>query len=116
MRPPARSLRLGDPPESWEALGFPVEGGSMVLGGLEIVLTGEGGGVCGLEVEGLEADAPADLPIHGVSGEGPSTDAAGGAVGALAVDHLVVLTADFAGTVDALEAAGLDLRRRREPP
>jgi hypothetical protein len=35
--------------------------------------------------------------------------------GATKVDHLVVFSADLARTVAALEAAGLDLRRVREP-
>lgn len=87
----------------------------MSIGGLAVELTGEGGGVRGLEVEGLRGDRPVGLPIVGGGDPGDQRTAAH-PIGALAVDHLVALTSDMEGTVEALTGAGLDLRRRREPP
>ena len=110
-------LRLGDEPAAWSALGFAVEDGRMDLGGLALELTGEGAGVRALEVERLGVERPAGLPIVAARGGGADpTRAPAHPIGATAVDHVVVLTGEIDCTVAALAGAGLDLRRRREPP
>jgi hypothetical protein len=119
MRPPARVLQLGDPPEPWRALGLAVgPGGRLRVGDLGIELTGEGGGVLALEVEGMRGERPDGLPIMpaGAGRTAPAEHQGPHALGAVAVDHLVAFTGDVDRTAGALVDAGLDLRRRREPP
>lgn len=116
MRLPARTLVLGDAPTAWEALGFAVSDGCMDLGGLTVALTGEGGGVVRLEIEGLQEARPDTLPLLPASAQSAPQGASEHPIGALAVDHVVALTGSLDRTVPALECAGLELRRRRDPP
>ena len=56
---------LGDPPEAWEALGFEVRDGIVVLGEERLQLTGRGGGI--LEVTApLRVEEPDGLPLRNV--------------------------------------------------
>lgn len=114
MRPPARLLRLGDPPDRWAALGFAVEDGALALGGVRVELTGAGGGIESLGIEGLAGEAPDALAIEPAAAA--SVPAGSHPNGAIAIDHVVAFTDDLARTVAALEDAGLELRRRRDPP
>ena len=125
MRLPACQLVLGDAPAPWEALGFDVVDGRTVLAGLELRFTGEGGGIRALTIDGLRADHPDGLPLtatpsvsHTDPYEAPrgTRMGGGGALGAVAVDHVVAFTGSLDRTVAALEGAGLELRRRRDPP
>jgi hypothetical protein len=103
---------LGDPPEAWEALGFEVGEGIVVLGEERLQLTGRGGGILEVTAPGLTTDHPDDLPLR--AAEGASGDPSPHPNGAFAVDHVVALTGSLDRTVAALQAAGLDLRRRDE--
>src|SRR4051812_26207863 len=108
------SLRLADPPSAWERLGFAVDERVVAIGGIRIRLAAGAAGETGilswslrdaesLDLDGLEtdrSDAPPPAPV-----EHPN--------GAIALDHVVVLTPGFEATRDALAAAGLDLRRER---
>lgn len=110
MRLQACSLALPDPPEAWSALGFALDGG-FALGDLRVEL----GAGPELRVAGLRSERPDGLPIVGCVTHGPD----GGPdvthpLGATALDHAVVVTDDLGRTVEALRAAGLDLRRTRE--
>ena len=104
-------IELGDAPEAWAQLGFaPDAAGDVVLGEARLRLTGRGGGILGVEAEGLTANRPDGLPLQ------PSTRGLTPGRGlhpnrATAVDHVVALTGSLARTVAALEAAGLELRR-----
>jgi hypothetical protein len=93
------TLAIADEPEPWADLGFAVEHRQLVLGGvtLELVGRGRGEGIVGWT---LGAAPPVDAPDH------PN--------GAVALDHVVMLTADFEATRDELVAQGLDLRRERD--
>ena len=104
-------IELGDQPAAWEALGFaPDAAGEVVLGDARLRLTGRGGGIASVAVEGLTADGPDGLPL--VRGEGAAPAAAAAHPnGATVVDHVVALTGSLARTVAALTGAGLDLRR-----
>jgi hypothetical protein len=120
--PSAHEIVIADEPDAWERLGFLVDGdGSFQLGGLRIVAAGAGvgEGIVRLAVEGLPAcrERPDGLAI--VAGE-PFSSRAGRAAphpnGALAVDHVVAFTDALPRTLAALEAAGMEVRRIREPP
>lgn len=110
-------LTVADEPAAWSALGFAVEDGTCIVAGLRIRLAGleAGKGLSGwslLEVGSTELDGlptarserqpPAESPQH------PN--------GITALDHVVAITPALERTVEALQAAGLDLRRIREEP
>jgi hypothetical protein len=103
------ALLLGDRPEVWDGLGFTVEDGQCVIGGVRHCLGGGGAGVLAWslpEIDGLprfDPPAPAAAPA-----------ASAHANGVIALDHLVVLTPDLDRTIEAIEAAGIGLRRRNE--
>ena len=126
----AALIELGDAPEAWAAVGFaPGADGEVALGQARLCLTGRGGGILRVRAQGITADGPDGLPLEGDEGMPPAEAAAGrperpaGAPGAsarrhpngaFAVDHVVALTDSLPRTLAALEAAGLDLRRRTE--
>lgn len=116
-RPVLRALRLADDHATWERLGFTVGAGGVVrLGGVDLELagTGQGRGIVGWRIDGVDADAELDgLPSAGGHGEASGADVAH-PNGAVAVDHVVAATPDVARTLRALAAAGLEPRRVRE--
>jgi hypothetical protein len=110
-------LAVADEPGAWEALGFELDGDTLVVGEVRIRAAAEDAGkglvgwslrgAAGTELDGLptatsERPAPARAPAHpnGVTG----------------LDHVVAITPRLERTIAALEAAGLDLRRIREEP
>jgi hypothetical protein len=116
-RPQIASLRISDPPERWEALGFSVQDSRLALGGVEIELgQSEGQGITGWTLAGLEDGPPQVDGLPTASrGDQPTLDGVpeheNGAIG---VDQVVVLTPDFDRTAAALEQAGIPLRRIRD--
>ena len=107
-------LTLGDAPAAWERLGFAVVEGVVAVGGVRLRCAGRDGGAgirswtlrdaASTDVDGLATeatDAPPPAPV-----EHPN--------GAIALDHVVVMTPGFEATRDALSSAGLDLRRERD--
>jgi hypothetical protein len=107
------ALQIADPPEAWEALGFTVSDGVVVLGGVELWLDGAGRGITGWtlrrislhhDVDGLPTGATTDPPP-------PETSHSNGVMG---LDHVVVTTPDFDRTAVALETSGIPLRRTRD--
>jgi hypothetical protein len=106
------TLALADAPQRWAALGFTIVGGSAWVGGVELRLGQPGTGIVGWAL-----DPPADIDGLAVIEPPPSmpqSPAHGN--GALTIDHVVVVTADFERTSTALSRAGMDLRRIREVP
>ncbi|MFL5887866.1 MAG: glyoxalase [Solirubrobacteraceae bacterium] len=95
------ALEIADEPETWAAIGFAVQDGRAVLGGVALDLVGRdrGDGILGWTL-GTAVEAPLPGPPH------PN--------GALALDHVVMTAADFERTLDELLADGLDLRRERD--
>ena len=109
-------LTVVDSPDAWAALGFAVEGDVCVIGETRIRLAAEasGTGLAGWSLRGVEsteldglATTLSDRPPP-VAPEHPN--------GVTAIDHVVAITPDLDRTVEALEAAGLDLRRIRDEP
>jgi hypothetical protein len=106
---------LADEPERWSALGFTVVDGCCQLGGVRLRLVDSGAGrgfirwslraIATEELDGLPT-VRSDSPPRALASAHPN--------GALAIDHIVVMTPALDRTVAALQAAGLDLRRIRE--
>jgi hypothetical protein len=113
VRPELDELVLGDAPEAWEALGFSVADGVVVVGGVRFRLTGTGGGVAAWSLRGIDPGADLDGLPTAVS-EAPPPEPVGHPIGAVAVDHVVALTPDFERTAGKLRAAGLDYRSTRD--
>jgi hypothetical protein len=106
------ALLVGDAPAVWTDLGFIVDDDAAHVSGVRHVLGGEKRGVRdwslrGVDVEGIDGLA-FGLPVAPAA---PTPDHPNGVVG---LDHLVVLTPDLRRTIDAIEAAGIDLRRVRD--
>ena len=116
-RPVLRGLRIADPPDRWQALGFSVAGADLSLGEVVIELGPGAPGESGIVSWTLDHIDPVDS-IDGLSthvGRGSSPAAPSDhANGALSIDHVVITTPDFARTADALAGVGLELRRVRE--
>jgi hypothetical protein len=110
-------LTLADAPERWSALGFELEGERLRLGSVSLRLAGEatGRGIMGWSLRGIastELDGPATVrseqPLPALAPPHPN--------GVAAIDHVVAMTPALDRTVQALQSAGLDLRRIREQP
>ena len=117
MRPELRALRLADPPERWESLGFKVGADDCELGGVQLRLGCQGNGITGWTLAGIPGEStdidglptePADHTTRPASRDHPN--------GAIGLDHVVVTTPDFGRTAAALEAVGMALRRVIERP
>ncbi len=114
------ALRVGDPAERWEALGFDARGGAVDLGGVSVELGACGQGIVGWTLRGLAG------PVTDIDGlpttlsrsvDATPRDRLGVAPhpnGAVGLDHVVILTGDFDRTAAALAAHGMPLRREAE--
>ena len=99
-RPELAALVLGDGAELWERLGFTVQASGVAVGGVELRLTGEGGGILDWVLRDSGAAPPApDRHPNGV----------------IAVDHVVLLAADLAATTARLQGEGFDHRPSPAP-
>jgi hypothetical protein len=118
-RPTIDELTLAEEPERWLALGFTVSGASCRLGSVHLRLAGAGAGrgivgwslrdLAGTELDGL----PTSRSERPVALTEPAQTHANGVT---AIDHVVAVSPSLDRSVRALQAAGLDLRRRREEP
>jgi hypothetical protein len=111
-RPELDELLVADPPDAWEALGFTVVDGVVALGGVRIRLGAEGEGITAWTLRGAPTGDLGGLPTR--ESHAPPPEPVAHPVGASAVDHVVVITPDFDGTVEELRAAGLDYRASRD--
>jgi hypothetical protein len=116
-RPELVALEIADPPERWEALGFSVSPDRVIeLGGVQLKLGADGEGIASWTLRGIDETTSIDGLRTRVIDRSVSRDVVGGspashANGAIAVDHVVVLTSDFDRTAEAVAAAGMPLRR-----
>ncbi len=115
--PTLAELELADEPGRWAALGFTVETDSCRLGGVEVRFSdaGEQRGIVGWALRDLLSTELDGLPTA-VSERAPASADSAHANGVIAIDHIVAMSPAFERSVDALRAAGLDLRRVREEP
>lgn len=109
------SLLVAGRPKAWQAMGFTVAQGGIRAGGVTLRLQDEAGatGVVGWELSGVRSSELDGLPTSVVPAPAPGQPPEH-ANGALAIDHVVVSTPRLQRTLAALEAAGLEVRRRRE--
>jgi hypothetical protein len=125
-RPELVALEIADPPDRWESLGFSVSPDRVIeLGGVQLRLGADGEGIVAWTLRGIDETESIDgLPTRVIDQSVDREEVGGhhggeGAPvihpnGAIAVDHVVVLTPDFDGTADAVAAAGMPLRRLAE--
>jgi len=106
-------IRVGDDPASWEAAGFDVRDGEIVIGSTAIVLGGADGerGITAVSIQGVPAESLDGLEV--VERSAPVPAAPDHANGVTSWDHLVVMTPDADRTTGCFEAAGLEARRIR---
>lgn len=113
VRPTLDQIVLGDAPEAWRRLGFTVDVDDRIaLGGVRLQLGADGEGMVGWSFRDL---ANRDLDGLGACpSDAPPPEPVAHPLGAVAVDHVVVVTPDFDRTVGKFRDAGLDFRRTRE--
>lgn len=119
MPPPANSghlveLAVGSAPSAWERIGFALRDGGITVGATTIRPTGDGDGIEGWTLAGVEDVALDGLATHVVDPPPPAPPVPDHPNGALRIDHVVVRTPSLDRTVAALDDAGLELRRTRE--
>ncbi len=109
-----RALLVGDEPSAWEAAGFTVTAGAVLVGTTVVVLDPAlTSGIGRADVSGLEDDVDG-VPIGPI--ETPNTPPQEHRNRVCGFDHLVVMSPAIQRTSDALVRAGLDLRRSRTFP
>jgi hypothetical protein len=115
--PTVEQITLADDPERWQALGFAVAEGTVQLGAVRIALVGRdtGQGILGWSLRGIESCELDGLPTTR-SDSPPPTATIEHPNGVIAIDHVVAMSPRLDRSVQALESAGLDLRRIREQP
>ena len=99
-------LRLAADPGAWERAGFAVDGGTFAVGSVPIRLGAE----TGWTVTGLPAAELDGLPtriVYSFAAPEPREHP----IGAIRIDHIVVLTPVLARTSAAFERAGIRCRR-----
>jgi hypothetical protein len=124
IRPELAALEIADPPERWDALGFSVSPDQVIeLGGVSLRLGAEGEGIVAWTLRGIDETSSIDGLSTRVIDESVGREGTGGQHGyddpghpngAIAVDHVVILTPDFDHTAGAVAAAGMPLRRLAE--
>ena len=118
-RPSIDELVVADAPQSWAAAGFALDGDECRIGSTRVRLVGRGAG-SGILSWSLRNIAPVD-PAAGIDGiatrvsERPPGPPGDHPCGALAVDHVVLMSPDGERTAAAFTAAtGLEVRRVRD--
>jgi hypothetical protein len=116
--PTVAEITLADEPERWEALGFAVVADAVQLGTVRIALVGKntGRGILGWSLRDATSVELDGLPTAMSDPQMPHIAAPEHANGITAIDHLVAMSPALDRSVQALESAGLDLRRIREQP
>lgn len=108
------ALVTGDEPEAWASAGFSLDGDEVVVGGVRILCTGDGGGS---DRWRLRADDAVAASVDGIATSTTALDPPAPTVhpnGVVGFDHVVLRSPDLDRTTAALATLGLDLRRTRD--
>lgn len=110
------SITVADPPEAWAEAGFRVDGATCRVGTIDVRLAGRGAGrgLTAMALRGIEATDLDGLRVERATTEEPPEPAETHPNGAIRIDHVVAFTPNRARTAEALQRAGLDLRRLRD--
>ena len=112
-------LAVADQPERWTAASFAVHDSCCQLGSVRLRFAGPrqeaGAGILGWSLRGIASVELDGLPTTRSQSPPPPPPGAH-PNGAVAVDHVVVMSPALDRTVAELRAAGLDLRRVRDQP
>ncbi len=111
-------LVLASDPGPWRDAGFDVEGDVARVGTVAIRLAGPDAGrrIVGCRLRGVGGEAFDGLPISEADGMPIDAPAPAHPNGVTRIDHVVAISPDIDRTVAAVEAVGVELRRRREGP
>ncbi len=120
MSPAIVGLDATGSPEAWRAAGFTVQAGeggeqAVAIGSVRVRIGDESGtGITGWTLAGIPEGMTAldGLPTH--AGEAVGVPPVAHPNRATSIDHVVVWSVDDARTIDALVAAGFEVRRVRE--
>ncbi|HEV3093884.1 MAG TPA: hypothetical protein VGY30_05145 [Solirubrobacteraceae bacterium] len=109
---------LADEPDRWAALGFALDGDAVTIGTVRLTLAGHeaGRGIVGWSLRGASGAELDGLPTKLSTGPRRHQGGAEHPNGVSAIDHVVAFSPQLDRSVQALRAAGLDLRRIREEP
>jgi hypothetical protein len=114
-RPELVGLALADPVARWRDLGFAVgEDRRFTVGGVVLEAGGGGRGITGWTIRGLRGEGAIDGLATTVSTAEREPSDPQHPNGAVAVDHVVVVTPAFDRLSAVLDARGLTLRRVRQ--
>ena len=115
--PTIDELAIADDGARWSALGFEVHDGSCQIGAVRLRFRAgeQQRGIVGWSLRDLSDTALDGLPST-PSQQPARAPAPAHPNGVVSIDHVVAMSPALDRTVDALQAAGLDLRRIREQP
>ncbi len=114
MGPRLTGLKVADAPERWEALGFTVSDRDRVdVGGVTVQLGVPGRGIIEWSLAGIEGYGDID-GLRTTDSDAPAPALVAHDNGAVALDHVVIVTPDFDRTAATLQARGMPLRRESE--
>jgi hypothetical protein len=115
--PTIDELTVADDPGAWRRCGFAVGDQGCLVGTVRIRFApgADGKGLVGWSLRDVATTDLDGLPTNR-SDEPPPAASPAHPNGVTELDHVVAISSDLDRTVDALEAAGLDLRRLREEP
>lgn len=110
-------IAIADEPEQWRRLGFAVEGDLLAIDTARLRLAGRaaGRGIVGWSLREAASSELDGLPTE-ISTRQQREPSPEHPNGVSAIDHVVAFSPQLDRTIDALRAAGLDLRRVREEP
>jgi len=115
--PTIDELLIADEPDRWAALGFAVADRCAQLGTVRLRLAGRenGRGILGWSLRAIASEQLDGLPTTRSRSPLPAS-APAHPNGVLTIDHIVAMSPALDRSVQALQGAGLDLRRIREQP